>query len=592
MTVGPLLLSGNEAVAYGARHAGCRVAAAYPGTPSTEIMEHVAQFKDTICCEWSVNEKVAMEVAVGASIGGARTLCAMKHVGLNVALDPVMTFTFIGATGGLVIVVADDPGMHSSQNEQDSRVLTRFAKAILLEPSDSQEAYDMTSEAFALSERNRVPVFVRLTTRISHSSTLVRVTEAPPPPERIPYVKNIRQTVAVPAYARPMRVQADERSATLLDVAETSHWNRIEPGDRRLGLVTASVTYQYVKEVFPEFSVLKLGLSQPLPLGRIREFASTVDRLVVVEELDPVMAEQIRAAGIEAVEYATPLHMMELNPARLAALRQELLGDQVPEPVLPAAADLPTRPPVLCAGCGHRGVFYTLNKLRTTVLGDIGCYTLGAFPPLSAMDTTICMGASIGSAIGMRKAGHPGRIAAVIGDSTFFHSGLTGLLDAVYNRTPITTIVLDNRTTAMTGHQENPGTGHTLTGEEAPVAGIADIARAMGIRLVREVGPYDLAELERVLQEALDATDPSLVVVRGPCVLAEKLNLDARPYAVDDEACTACGICFRLGCPAIVRGQPVGQDGKRYKRSIHSPACIGCDLCRQVCKFNAIHQQD
>jgi indolepyruvate ferredoxin oxidoreductase alpha subunit len=586
------LLSGNEAIALAARQAGCRVASAYPGTPSTEIMENIAKYKDRIAGEWSTNEKVAMEVAIGASLGGARTLCAMKHVGLNVALDPIMTFTFIGTTGGLVIVVADDPGMHSSQNEQDSRNLVKFARAPLLEPSDSQEAFDMTVAAFDLSEQYQAPVFLRTTTRTSHSSGIVSYEDADSPaPERKPYVKNIQRTVAVPAYARPMRLKAEERTATLKAAAEASTFNREEPGDKRLGIVTSAVAYQHVKEVFPEFSVLKLGFTNPLPLDLVTAFAAKVDRLVVVEELDPFMADQLHAAGLAVVRPKVQLHMMELNPVRLAELRQELLGDVTPAVVVAAPTGLPTRPPVLCAGCGHRGVFFTLNKLKATVLGDIGCYTLGAFPPLSAMDTTICMGASIGSAIGMRKAGHPGRIAAIIGDSTFFHSGMTGLLDAVYNRVPIAVIVLDNRTTAMTGHQEHPGTGHTLTGDEAPAADIVAIARALGVKTVRDVAPYDMATLETVLKEALDATETSVVVVRGPCVLAAKLNVGAVPYVVDEEKCVACGACFRLGCPAIIRGKPHGPDGKRYKRNIHSPACIGCDLCRQVCKFDAIHRQ-
>ncbi len=586
------LLSGNEAIAMAALRAGCRVAAAYPGTPSTEIMESIGKFKGAIACEWSPNEKVAMEVAIGASISGARALCAMKHVGLNVALDPIMTYTFIGAGGGLVVVVADDPGMHSSQNEQDSRNLARFAKVALLEPSDSQEAFDMTVAAFGISEKFRVPVFVRMTTRTSHSSTLVRIEEdGVAPPERKPYAKDIQRTVAVPAYARPMRFKAEERLEALRTAAESSPFNREEPGDARLGIVTSSVSYQYVKEVFPEFSVLKLGFTQPPPLDRIRAFAAGVRRLAVVEELDPVLADAMRAAGIGVLRPKTQLHMMELNPMRLRELRRELLGDVRDVTIVPAPGSLPTRPPVLCAGCGHRGVFYVLGRLRATVMGDIGCYTLGAFPPLSAMDTTICMGASIGSAIGMRKAGHPGRIAAVIGDSTFFHSGMTGLLDAVYNHAAVATIVLDNHTTAMTGHQEHPGSGRTVTGEEAPVADIVAVSKALGVRLVREVGPYDLAALEAVLKEALDATEPSVVVVRGPCILAAKLGLTAVPYEVDEEACVACGACFRLGCPAIIRGKPHGPDGKRYKRNIHSPACIGCDLCRQVCKFNAIHKK-
>lgn len=588
-----VLLSANEAVAHAAYRAGCAVATAYPGTPSTEIMETVAKFKDDIVGEWAVNEKVAVEVAIGASLAGTRALTAMKHVGLNVAMDPIMTFTYIGAIGGLVVVVADDPGMHSSQNEQDSRALAKFARVALFEPADSQEAYDMTVAAFELSEQFEVPVFVRLTTRTSHASTLVDLGEgfAYGNVTPKPYVKNIQRNLAVPAFARLMRLKAEKRTAALCAFAAKSSFNCIDAGDRRLGIVTSGIAYQYVKEVFPEFSVLKLGLTNPLPLDLVRQFADGVERLVVVEELDPVMEEQIRAAGIVVTDTTTALRMMELNPLRLSALRHELLGDIVQPEVQAAPAGLPTRPPVLCAGCSHRSVFYTLAKLKTTVTGDIGCYTLGAFAPLNAMDTAVCMGASIGTAFGMQKAGHPGRIAAVIGDSTFFHSGMTGLLDVVYNRGTITVIVLDNRITAMTGHQHNPGSGKTLAGEDTVVADIATICRALGVKRVCEVDAYNLAELERVLKEELDTPEVSVVVVKGPCVLAAKKNIGATPYEVDDTKCVACGACFKLGCPAIVRGEAADAAGKRFKSVIEPSMCIGCDQCRQVCKFGAIHKR-
>ncbi len=589
-----VLLSANEAVAHAAYRAGCAVAAAYPGTPSTEILENVAKFKDDIACEWSVNEKVAMEVAIGASLAGARALTAMKHVGLNVAMDPLMTYTYIGPLGGLVVVVADDPGMHSSQNEQDTRNLARFARAALFEPADSQEAYDMTVAAFEISERFEVPALIRLTTRTSHSSTLVDLGEgfaygkAAPKP----YVKDIQRNLPVPAFARPMRLKAEKRTAALRAFAAGSPFNRVEAGDKRLGFVTAGVAYQYVKEVFPEFSVLKLGLTNPLPLDLVRSFAAGVERLVVVEELDPVIEDQIRAAGVAVADLQTELRMLELNPMRLAALRRDLLGD-VPLPqAQPAPAGLPNRPPVLCAGCSHRGVFYTLARLKATVTGDIGCYTLGAFAPLNAMDTTVCMGACIGNAFGMQKAGHPGRIAAVIGDSTFFHSGMTGVLDVVYNKGTITTVVLDNRITAMTGHQDNPGTGRTLTGEATSVADIATICRALGVKRVCEVDAYNLAELERVLKEELDAPEASVVVVKGPCVLAAKKNVGAIPYEVDAGKCVACGACFKLGCPAIVRGEAADAAGKRFKSVIEPTLCVGCDQCRQVCKFGAIRKRE
>jgi indolepyruvate ferredoxin oxidoreductase alpha subunit len=583
-----VLLSANEAVAWAACKAGCKVASAYPGTPSTEILENVAKFKESIYCEWGVNEKVSMEVAIGASIAGARALTSMKHVGLNVAMDPLMTYTYVGANGGLVVVTADDPGMHSSQNEQDNRNLVKFARAALFEPADSQETFDMVFAAFELSERFQVPAFVRLTTRTSHTSTVVDVGDdfGPGKAERKPYVKDIRRYIPVPMFARPQRLKAQERTEALRAFACETPFNRVEAGDTRLGIITSGVTYQYVKEVFPEFSVLKLGFSNPLPVERIKAFAAGVERVLVIEELDPFIEEQVRALGIPVVEHATELNMLEMNPARLTALRKEILGDVEPATVTRADAGLPTRPPVLCAGCSHRGVFYTLARLGATVTGDIGCYTLGAFPPLNAMDTTICMGASIGNAFGMEKAGVKGRIAAVLGDSTFFHSGLTGILNVLYNGGTITTVVLDNRITGMTGHQENPGSGRNLCGEIAPVTDIAAVAKAMGYRRVVTVDAYDLAALERVLKEELDAPEPSVVIAGGPCRIAAKL-MNAGTYEVDSVKCTACGACFKLGCPAIERGEAVA-GGKRFKSHIDPVQCSGCDLCRQVCKFDAI----
>ena len=583
-----VLLSANEAVAWAACKAGCRVASAYPGTPSTEILENVAKFKDTITCEWAVNEKVAMEVAVGASIAGARSLTAMKHVGLNVAMDPLMTYTYVGTNGGMVIVTADDPGMHSSQNEQDNRNLVKFARAPLFEPADSQEAFDMVQVAFEVSERYHAPAFVRLTTRTSHTSTVVDVGDdfGPGQVERKPYVKDISWTIPVPMFARGQRLKAQKRTAELRAFAEETPFNRIEPGDTRLGIVTSGVSYQYVKEVFPEFSVLKLGFSNPLPAELVKRFAASVERLLVVEELDPFLEEQIRALGIAVTDHETELNMLEMNPTRLMALRKELLGDCEPPEVRRADAGLPTRPPVLCAGCGHRGVFYTLAKLGAMVTGDIGCYTLGAFPPLNAMDTTICMGASIGNAFGMEKAGLGGRLCAVLGDSTFFHSGMTGILNVLYNGGKITTVVLDNRITGMTGHQDNPGSGKTLTGDPAPVTDIAEVARGMGFKRVEKVSAYDLPELERVLKEALDADEPAVVIAGGPCRIAAKLTREGT-YAVNADACKACGACFKLGCPAIVRGEAVA-GGKRFKSMIDPDQCAGCGLCPQVCKFSAI----
>ena len=585
-------LSANEAVAHAAAQAGCVVASAYPGTPSTEILENIAKFKDTVKCEWAVNEKVAMETAIGASMAGARALTAMKHVGLNVAMDPLMTFTYVGATGGMVIVSADDPGMHSSQNEQDNRNLAKFARAPLFEPSDSQEAYDMTREAFEVSERFQVPAIIRLTTRTSHSSSLVDLGDfAPKPHPAIPYVKNIKKTIPVPMFARGHRLAAEERTKAMAAASAASPLNRVDnagaAGAKPFGIVTSAVAYQYVREIFPEFPILKLGWTNPLPKALVSDFAAKCGRVLVVEELDPFLEEQVRAMGVQVVDHKTELNMLELNADRVQDLRHELVGD-VPAASVPASAGaepLPTRPPVLCAGCGHRGVFYVLSKLKATVTGDIGCYTLGAFPPLNAMDSTICMGASIGNAAGMKKAGLKGRICAVLGDSTFFHSGMTGILSAHYNGTPVTTVVLDNRITAMTGHQDNPGTGRTLAGDAAPVTEIGDIAKAMGYRKVVKVSADDLGELERVLTDAMDGDEGALIIAYAPCRIAAKLTKEGL-CEVDPEKCKACGACFRMGCPAMTRGAEVRPGA--FQMKIDPNQCAGCKQCQQVCKFGAI----
>ena len=580
------LLSANEAVACGAAQAGCIVASAYPGTPSTEILENIAKFKDTVKCEWAVNEKVAMETAVGASIAGARSLTAMKHVGLNVAMDPLMTFTYVGATGGMVVVSADDPGMHSSQNEQDNRNLAKFARMPMFEPSDSQEAYDMVQAAFETSEKFHVPCMLRLTTRTSHSSSLVNLGDFKPAPhEIIPYKKDITHTIPVPAFARGQRFAAQKRSAEMARAASKSKCNRIEPGKKQIGIITSGVAYQYVKEVFPEFTVLKLGWTNPFPADLVKKFAKTVRHVLVVEELDPFLEDQVKALGIKVQSHKTELNMMELNPDRLQDLRHELLKDVPKTKVVKPDATLPTRPPVLCAGCGHRGVFYTLSKLGATVTGDIGCYTLGAFPPLNAMDTTICMGASIGNAAGMKKAGQKGRICAVLGDSTFFHSGITGILSAHYNGTPVTTVVLDNRITAMTGHQDNPGTGKTLAGDPAPVTEILDIAKACGYKKVVKVSADDLGELEKVLKDAMDGDEGALIVAYAPCRIAAKLTKEGL-CEVDEKKCKACGMCFKMGCPAMTRGKEVAPG--RFQMKIDPTQCAGCRQCGQVCKFGAI----
>ncbi|MBQ7251591.1 MAG: 4Fe-4S binding protein [Kiritimatiellae bacterium] len=582
------LLSANEAVAHGVLHSSVRVAAAYPGTPSTEILETVAKLRAAASFEWSVNEKVAFEVACGAAMAGGRAIAAMKQVGLNVAMDPLMTIAYVGVTGGLVLVSADDPGMHSSQNEQDNRVLARFARCPTFEPADSQEAYDMTRAAFDLSEKFRVPVILRLTTRTSHTSGVVELPDEPPPArDLLPYVKDARARVSVPANAKLMREAAERRTAALAAESEASAFNFALDGVGGTAFVASGVAWQYVREVFPRCPAFKVGFSWPLPVEKLRAFAKGKTRLVVVEENDPVIADGMRAAGIDVYREQTPLRTGELNPARLRALSAELFA--TPAPVAAAPAAVPPRPPVLCAGCSHRGVFHVLRKLGATVCGDIGCYTLGAAPPLSALDTTICMGASIGNAMGMRKAGLGSkRIAAVLGDSTFFHSGMTGLLDLAYNGGKVTVVVLDNRITAMTGHQDNPGTGRTLMGEPAKEADIAGIARAVGIGKVFEVDAYDLKEMEALLKDCLDGDEPAVVVAKGPCVVNAKL-VGKSVRKTDETKCVSCGACFRLGCPAIVRkaraGEPV--NGRDWAAGVDASLCSGCTLCEQVCPKKA-----
>lgn len=586
------VLSGNEAIAHAAWAAGVQVAAAYPGTPSTEILENVAKFPD-IYCEWSVNEKVAMEVAIGASFSGARALTTMKHVGLNVALDPLMTFAYLGANGGLVVITADDPGMHSSQNEQDNRNLAKFGRVPLLEPSDSQECYDMVRLAYDISEEFHVPVIVRTTTRTSHASGVVDLGSF----ERLPrgerkYEKDIAKTVPVPMFARRMRVALEEKLLKLRDYSEKSPLQVVETlrraqGDRgRIGIITSGVGYGYTREAFPEASILKLGMTFPLPEKLIRDFAASVEKLYIVEEGDAFIEEQVLAMGIKVERAALSLRIGELSPDRLERLAAEVEGRP---PLTPAQAigNLPARPPVLCPGCAHRGVFYALNRLKALVTGDIGCYSLGAFKPLDAMDTIVCMGASIGNAHGLEKAGQTGRVAAVIGDSTFFHSGITGLLNVVYNKGRSTTIVLDNRTTAMTGHQDHPGTGRTLMGAETTETAIEDVARGVGVKRVVVVDPYDLDMTYNVLKEELDAPEPSVVVSKRECILHCKTRPTAQ-YEIDPQLCKACGVCLRLGCPAIELGDPDPDNPKKRKARINSVLCVGCGMCVQLCKFGAI----
>lgn len=571
------LLSGNEAIARAAYEAGVTVATAYPGTPSTEILENVAQY-DQIYSEWAPNEKVALEVGIGASIAGARVLVAMKHVGVNVAADPLFTFAYTGVTGGLVLISADDPGMHSSQNEQDNRYYAKFSKVPMLEPSDSQEAKDMVKAAFALSESFDTPVMVRITTRIAHSQTLVKLEERREVGLK-EYVKNAKKYVMIPAYGRMRHQVVEQRRKQLTEEVEVTPYNRIEWGNKEIGIITSGINYQYVKETLPEVSVLKLGWANPLPQKLIKQFVSQVDKAYVVEDLEPFIEEHIKAWGIEVVGKDIFPRTGELSPELVEA---KILGDNAgSEAAATAAEPIPVRPPVLCAGCPHRGMYYVINKLKLMVTGDIGCYTLGALPPLEAMDSCICMGASIGTALGMEKARGEefgSKLVAVIGDSTFMHSGITGLLDVVYNKGNTTTLILDNRTTAMTGHQENPGTGLTLKQEPTHEVNLPELVKALGIKRVRVLDPYDLDKVEVVLKEETQAKEPSVIIAQRPCVLLDKNN--APPMHIDQEACTTCKRCMKLGCPAIaLKGEAV---------IINYTQCIGCELCTQVCKFDAI----
>ena len=575
-----LLLSGNEAIARGCYEAGVAVAAGYPGTPSTEILETIVQWPE-VKAQWSPNEKVALEVALGAAFAGVRALVTMKHVGLNVAADPLFTAAYTGVNGGLVVVVADDPGMHSSQNEQDSRNYARAAKVPMLEPSDSAEAYEMAAAAFEISERFDTPVLLRSTTRISHSKSPVVIgerNELPPPQAK----RNPQKYVMVPANARVRRVALEERLKALAEFSERCPFNQTEYRDLDIGVITSGVAYQYVREALPTASVLKLGMTYPLPRHTIEEFASNVRRLYVVEELDPILEEGIRAMGI-SVSGKPPLPPYgELDPTLVA---QALLGETPERPsehTSLSETQLPQRPPVMCPGCPHRMVFHVLSKLRATVFGDIGCYTLGAAPPLSAMDTCVCMGAGVSMALGAYKAGYTEPFVAVIGDSTFVHSGITPLIDIVYNKGAVTVLILDNRTTAMTGRQDHPATGRTLSGEQTHELNLADLARAVGVQDVHVVDAYDLYALEQAVKSAIKHPGPSVVVVQRACTLVDR-HFWKEPMQVDVDMCTACGVCARLCCPALK--PPIGDSSVAV---IDPLLCTGCGECAQVCPFNAI----
>lgn len=574
------LMLGNQAVARGLYEAGVSVISSYPGTPSTEITEFSSKYpEDEMYCEWAPNEKVACEVAIGASIAGARSFCAMKHVGLNVAADPLFTASYTGVNGGMVLAVADDPGMHSSQNEQDSRHYAIGAKVPMLEPSDSQECKDYAKLAYELSEKFDTPVILRLTTRVSHSQSAV--TTADRIPHAIPeYKKNITKNVMVPANAIKKHVVVEQRTLDLIDYAETSGINTVEMNSDEIGVITSGICYQYAKEALGDkASYLKLGMVNPLPVKLIKDFAAKVKTLYVIEELDDVIETHCRKNGIDVKGKELFTLQGEYFQSKV---RQVVLGENDEWQTLDA--EIPVRPPVLCAGCPHRGVFYILKKLGVMVSGDIGCYTLGAAAPLSAIDTTVCMGASISGLHGFnkgRKGEYEGKAVAVIGDSTFMHSGITSLVDIAYNRSNSTVIVLDNSITGMTGHQNNPANGKNIYGDPASAVNLEALAHAIGINSVTVVDPGDLAETERVIKEELAKAEPSLIIARKPCALLKTVK-HKPPFRIDADKCKNCKSCMRIGCPALVSGDKC--------ITIDNTLCVGCGLCEQLCKFDAIKE--
>jgi len=593
------ILSGNEAVARGAYESGVKVASAYPGTPSTEILQNFAKYEG-VYAEWAPNEKVAFEVGIGASMAGVRALVAMKHVGLNVAADPFMTFAYTGVNAGFLLACADDPGMHSSQNEQDNRFFARFAMVPLFEPSDSQEAKDMVRIALEVSEEYDTPSMLRLTTRISHAKGIVRLGKPVDLASR-PFARDRKKFVMIPAYARIRHPLVLERLKKLKDLSERTPLNRIEWGNSSVGIITSGVSYQYAKEVIPEASFLKLGMSFPIPERKIRRFASRLKRLIVIEELEPFLEDQIKAMGIPVagkeyfprVDEFTP-DIVEEGLIRAKVLRKPRVSR--PHLPVPETASLP-RPPVMCAGCPHRSIFYALNQLKGLVLSDIGCYTLGVLPPLEAIDSCICMGASISMAHGVAKAIEKANldekrpVFAAIGDSTFLHSGVTSLMDVGYNKGNVKVVILDNRTTGMTGGQDHPGTGRTLQGEETVQVDIQKLSESLGINRVRVVDPYDLEGTVEVLKEEVAFQGPSVIVTNRPCMMLVKFD-PTLVHKVDQELCEGCGMCLRLGCPAIVPGEKIPakkEGGKvRHKVVIDANLCRGCTVCQQLCKQGAI----
>jgi indolepyruvate ferredoxin oxidoreductase alpha subunit len=584
-------MTGNEAIARGAWEAGVKFASAYPGTPSTEILENLTTYKDIIS-EWAPNEKVAMEAASGAAIGGVRSMASMKHVGLNVASDPLFTMSYIGVNAGFVAITADEPGQHSSQNEQDNRWMAKLGMLPMVEPSDSQECKDMMAVAMDLSEKYDTPVLMRITTRVSHSKSLVELGNRKEVPLK-PYEKNGKKFVCVPANSRIRRVYVDKRMKELAEYSETTPLNRVEKNGGEVGVIASGMSYYYAKEVFGDkASYLKLGFTNPLPAGKIADFCKSVKKIYVIEENDPYIEDEVRKLGFSPIGKGVIPSFGELTPD---VLRKAIFGESLP--VMEVGADRTViRPPTLCAGCPHRGVFYEMGRRKNLVIaGDIGCYSLGFAPPYNAMDFNVCMGAAFGSAHGAQKAfdtdpNNQLRVVGVLGDSTFFHTGLNGLLEVIYNKSKVINLILDNRITGMTGHQENPGSGLTAMGEPAVESDIEGVCRAIGVKNLRKINPNNLTEVKEAFDWALSLDEPSVIITRWPCVLKKMTAADKAEFGVcfntkdrvDHELCIGCKMCLKSGCPAI------SVDKKAKKANIDPNQCVGCDVCAQICPKQAI----